>query len=48
MIDFIAIIISLFLIAFICAPLAVGIFIWNSTKTDIDHDGKEDIPYRWQ
>ncbi len=48
MIDVIAAIISIILIFFLCSPLLLSIYLWRGSKIDVDNDGKEDIPYRWQ
>ena len=47
MYDFIGSVIGIILILFLCSPIALAVYMWNSAKVDIDNDGKEDLPNRW-
>ena len=48
MYDFIGSVIGIILIAFLCSPLVLAVYMWRGAKIDNDNDGKDDIPYRWQ
>jgi hypothetical protein len=39
--------IGIILILFLCSPIVLAVYMWNSAKIDIDKDGKEDLPNRW-
>ena len=35
-------------ILFLLVPLAVFIYVFFFIKADVDHDGHDDVPYRWE
>jgi hypothetical protein len=39
--------IAIILIAFLCSPIVLAIYMWNGAKFDGDNDGQEDLPNRW-
>jgi len=39
--------IAIILIAFLCSPIVLAIYMWNGAKFDNDNDGQEDLPNRW-
>ena len=47
MTDLIGSVIAIILIAFLCSPVVLAVYMWNSVKIDSDHDGKDDVPNRW-
>jgi len=47
MIDIIGSVIAIILIAFLCSPIVLAVYMWNGAKIDSDYDGKEDLPNRW-
>lgn len=48
MTDLIGSIIGMFLVGFILAPVIFTVYILFKSKIDIDGDGKNDVPNRWQ
>jgi hypothetical protein len=48
MYDVLGSVIGIILIAFLCSPLVLAVYIWQGAKIDNDNDGKDDVPYRWQ
>ena len=40
--------IAIILIAFLCTPVVLVVYMWRGAKIDNDHDGKDDVPYRWE
>jgi hypothetical protein len=48
MTDLIGSAIATLLIAFLCTPVALAVYMWRGAKIDNDHDGKDDVPYRWE
>ena len=40
--------IGIVLIAFLCSPIVLSVYMWRGAKIDIDNDGKDDVPYRWE
>jgi hypothetical protein len=48
MYDVIGSLIGVILIAFLCSPIVLVVYMWRSAKIDIDNDGKDDVPYRWE
>jgi len=40
--------IAIILIAFLCTPVLLAVYMWRGIKIDNDHDGKDDVPYRWE
>ena len=47
MIDIIGSVIAIILIAFLCSPIVLAVYMWNGAKIDNDGVGKEDLPNRW-
>jgi hypothetical protein len=47
MYDILGSLIGIILIIFLCSPIMLAVYMWNSAKIDIDNDGKEDLPNRW-
>jgi hypothetical protein len=47
MTDFIGSIFAMILILFLCSPIILAVYMWTASKIDIDNDGKEDLPNRW-
>ena len=47
MYDVLGSMIGIVLILFLCSPIILAIYMWNAAKIDIDEDGKEDLPNRW-
>jgi hypothetical protein len=47
MTDLIGSVIGIILIAFLCSPIVLAMYMWLNAKIDIDSDGKEDLPNRW-
>lgn len=45
--DFLGAVIGIILILFLCSPIVLAIYMWTNAKIDIDKDGKEDLPNRW-
>jgi len=43
MTDLLGSVIAIILIAFLCSPIVLTVYMWRSVKIDNDHDGKEDI-----
>ena len=48
MYDALGVFFGLLIILFLISPILLSIYMWTSSKIDIDNDGKEDIPNRWQ
>jgi len=48
MTDLIGSVIGIILIAFLCTPVLLAVYMWRGAKIDNDHDGKDDVPYRWE
>jgi len=48
MYDVIGSLIGIILICFLCSPIVLAIYMWRGMKIDNDHDGKDDVPYRWE
>jgi hypothetical protein len=48
MTDLIGSVIGIILIAFLCTPVVLAVYMWRGAKIDNDHDGKDDVPYRWE
>ncbi len=48
MTELIGSVIAIILIAFLCTPVLLAAYMWRGTKVDNDHDGKDDVPYRWE
>ena len=48
MTDFIGSVIGMVLVFFILLPAILAIYMLANSKIDVDGDGKEDIPFRWQ
>ena len=48
MTDIIGSILGMGLIFFIVSPVLFIIYVIKNSKIDVDGDGKEDVPYRWQ
>ena len=46
--DFIGAVIAILLIGFLISPIVLSIYMWNAAKIDIDGDGKNDLPWRWE
>ena len=46
--DLIGSVIAIILIAFLCTPVLLAVYMWRGAKIDNDHDGKDDVPYRWE
>jgi hypothetical protein len=40
--------IAIVLIAFLCSPIVLAVYMWSKAKIDNDCDGKEDLPNRWK
>ena len=47
MTDLIGSVIAIILIIFLCTPVVLAVYMWNTAKIDSDNDGKEDLPNRW-
>jgi hypothetical protein len=47
MYDILGSLIGIILIGFLCSPIVLAIYMWNTAKIDNDNDGKEDLPNRW-
>ena len=47
MYDILGSLIGIILICFLCSPILLAVYMWNSSKIDNDGDGKDDVPYRW-
>jgi hypothetical protein len=47
MYDILGSVIGIILIAFLCSPIVLAVYMWTSGKIDTDNDGKEDLPNRW-
>jgi len=47
MTDLFGSLIAIILILFLCSPIVLAVYMWNTAKVDIDDDGKEDLPNRW-
>jgi hypothetical protein len=47
MYDVIGSVIGILLILSLCSPIILAVYMWNTAKIDIDKDGKEDLPNRW-
>ena len=47
MADTMGALIGIVLILFLCSPILLAVYMWNSAKVDIDSDLKEDLPNRW-
>jgi hypothetical protein len=47
MTDLFGSLIAIILILFLCSPIMLAVYMWNTAKVDIDNDGKEDLPNRW-
>ena len=47
MYDVIGSVIGIILILFLCSPILLAVYMWTTGKVDIDHDGQEDLPNRW-
>ena len=47
MTDLIGSVIAIILIAFLCTPVVLAVYMWRGAKIDNDHDGKDDLPNRW-
>ena len=48
MTDMIGSVIAIILITFLCTPVVLAVYMWRGAKIDNDHDGKDDVPYRWE
>jgi hypothetical protein len=48
MTDMIGSAIGILLIAFLCSPIVLAMYVWRGAKVDNNHDGKDDVPYRWE
>jgi hypothetical protein len=48
MTDLIGSVIAIILITFLCTPVVLAVYMWRGAKIDNDHDGKDDVPYRWE
>jgi hypothetical protein len=48
MTDLLGSVIAIILIAFLCSPVVLAVYMWRGIKIDNDHDGKDDVPYRWE
>jgi hypothetical protein len=48
MTDLVGSVIAIILIAFLCSPVVLAIYVWSGAKIDNDNDGKDDVPYRWE
>ena len=48
MTDVIGSLIGIVLIGFLCSPIVLVVYMWRGAKIDIDNDGKDDVPYRWE
>jgi len=47
MTDLFGSLVAIILILFLCSPIMLAVYMWNTAKVDIDNDGKEDLPNRW-
>ena len=48
MTDVVGSVIAIILIGFLCTPVLLAVYMWRSLNIDNDHDGKDDVPYRWE
>jgi hypothetical protein len=46
--DFIGSLIGIILIMFLISPIILAVYMLRSSKIDIDNDGQDDLPYRWE
>ena len=47
MTDLVGSVIAIVLIAFLCSPILLIMYVWRGAKIDNDNDGKDDVPNRW-
>ena len=47
MTDLIGALIGIILISFLLSPIILAVYMLANSKIDIDGDGKEDLPNRW-
>ena len=47
MTDLIGSLIGIILIMFLISPIILTVYMLHSSKIDIDRDGQDDLPYRW-
>jgi|LauGreDrversion4_2_1035121.scaffolds.fasta_scaffold484174_2 hypothetical protein len=47
MTDLIGSLIGIILIMFLISPIVLTVYMLHSSKIDIDRDGQDDLPYRW-
>ena len=47
MTDLIGSLIGIVLIMFLISPIVLTVYMLHSSKIDIDNDGQDDLPYRW-
>jgi hypothetical protein len=48
MIDFIAGFISIVFVLLLISPILLFIYFLTNSKIDVNHDGKDDVPFRWE
>jgi hypothetical protein len=46
--DVIGSLIGIVLIIFLISPIILAVYMLWSSKIDIDNDGQDDLPYRWE
>ena len=46
--DFIGAVLAILLIVFLISPIVLCVYMWNAAKIDVDGDGNDDVPFRWQ
>jgi hypothetical protein len=48
MTDILGSLIGIILIFFLCSPIILAVYMLTSSKVDIDGDGIDDVPNRWE
>jgi hypothetical protein len=48
MIDFAAAFVSIIFISLLFSPIVLFIYFLSNSKIDVNHDGKDDVPFRWE
>ena len=48
MYDVIGSLIGIILILFLISPIALAVYMLHNSKVDVDNDGNDDVPYRWE
>jgi len=48
MTDILGSLIGIIIIGFLFSPVALIFYMFSKSKVDIDGDGHDDLPYRWE